>query len=123
MGESQHLWSKGLGRIQRVILALIEAEPEGAWPYEELCRLVYPGVIIPTRSQLSAIGRALKPLPGTWGPGYGDGNGSGRHRRWLYDEGSLESTRKAHLSWHKDNFEPGGAFFNLVERTKRTRTS
>ena len=61
------LMSKGPGRVQKAILALIEAEPDGAWPYEELCARLYGGWGF-TRSQKCAIGRALATikLPGTW---------------------------------------------------------
>jgi hypothetical protein len=49
--------SKGPGTVQRAIAALIEAEPSGAWAYEELSGLIYGTTV--TRAQKSAIGRAL----------------------------------------------------------------
>jgi hypothetical protein len=63
--------SRGLGRVQREILALTKVQP-GPWTVEELCRLVYkfqPGLNLPTkRAQRVAVGRALKSmvLPGKW---------------------------------------------------------
>ena len=50
------LMSKGLGKVQREITALIEAEPDGAWSYEERGRLIYGSA---GRPQKSAVGRAL----------------------------------------------------------------
>ena len=111
--------SKGLGRVQGAILALIAAEPDGAWSFEELCRLIYlePGPV--TRAQLGAVGRALKhmTLPGTWttGGGWGD------RRSWLYDECSLASVRKTRSYWNESNFEPAGPVFKEVEEAKRWR--
>jgi hypothetical protein len=112
--------SKGPGRVQRAILAQIAAEPDGAWPFERLCRLVYDDRKHwkPTRAQLGAVGRALKriTLPGTWTTGsfFGD------RRSWLYDECSLASVRKMHIA-HEDHFKPGGMYFEKVEKAKRFR--
>jgi hypothetical protein len=59
--------SKGPGRIQRAILALINAKPDEAFTVEDLCRRIYPGGVKPTRAQLGAVTRALTmPLPGKW---------------------------------------------------------
>jgi hypothetical protein len=111
--------SKGPGRVQRAISALIAAEPDGAWSYEELCGLIYPEARPVTRAQLGAVGRALKrmTLPGTWmtGGGWGD------RRSWLYDECSLASVRKTRSYWNESNFEPGGSVFKEVEEAKRWR--
>ena len=64
--------SKGPGKVQRAILALVGAEPDGAWPFEELCRLIYPPPPLkPTRAQRVAVARAIKTLPGTWTKDYG----------------------------------------------------
>ena len=59
--------SKGPGKTQRALAALIEANPGGAWPFEDLAERIY-GTALFTRAQKSAIGRALKTmrLPGTW---------------------------------------------------------
>ncbi len=83
--------SKGPGRVQQAILAMIEAQPDGAWTFEDLCRLIYDDWK-PTRAQLGAVGRAIRrmTLPGTWtiGGTWGD------RRSWLYDKRSLASARK-----------------------------
>ena len=59
--------SKGFGKIQRSIGALIRAEPDGAWAYEHLAERIY-GTALFTRAQKNAIGRALARmrLPGSW---------------------------------------------------------
>jgi hypothetical protein len=61
--------SKGPGRVQRAILGLIEAEPDGAWTIADLCRDAYPGANQIERKHrvavLSAL-RRLPALPGTW---------------------------------------------------------
>ena len=58
--------SKGFGKIQRSIAALIRAEPDGAWAYEHLTERIY-GTDRFTRAQKNAVGRALAhmQLPGT----------------------------------------------------------
>jgi hypothetical protein len=54
--------------VQRVILALIEADPHGAWTTEQLCRAVYPNARCGKKERVAVL-RALKrmALPGTWG--------------------------------------------------------
>ena len=92
--------SKGPGKVQREIAALIEAEPDGAWSYEELARLIYGQDGRPLlfgsrlRARKVAVGRALSTmqLPGTWvvvqAVFFHD------RRFWLYDPCRLESWRK-----------------------------
>jgi hypothetical protein len=85
--------SRGLGRTQRAILALIAAEP-GPWTVEELCRLVYksqPGWNLP-RAQVVSVARALKTmrLPGKWK----FGRVGWERRQWLYDGGNLASVQR-----------------------------
>jgi hypothetical protein len=62
--------SRGAGRIQRAILALIEAEPDGAWSTPRLCAVVYPDVHFPTKKHRVAVNRALRQmqlqLPQPW---------------------------------------------------------
>ncbi|SRR5208283_761454 len=96
--------SKGPGKLQREIAALIAAEPDGAWAYEDLAALIY-GAAGWTRAQKSAIGRALAAmkLPGTWTIGDSD------RRRWLYDECNLASFRKTRRGHHESHFQPGGS--------------
>ena len=57
-GEAKPLMSKGFGKVQRMIAALIRAEPDGAWAYEHLAERIY-GTDRFTRAQKNAIGRAL----------------------------------------------------------------
>ena len=34
--------SRGRGRVQRAILDLIAANPDGAWSTDDLCEIIYP---------------------------------------------------------------------------------
>jgi hypothetical protein len=85
--------SKGPGKTQRALAALIEANPGGAWPFEDLAERIY-GTALFTRAQKSAIGRALKTmrLPGTWAIWQASFNND--RRFWLFDPCRLESWRK-----------------------------
>jgi hypothetical protein len=64
--------SKGPGRVQRTIIALIEAEPDGAWTVEDLCRAAYPQTETVAKTRRQAVLRAwrtmpaTRSLPGTW---------------------------------------------------------
>ena len=51
--------SKGFGKIQQSIAALIRAEPDGAWAYEHLAERIY-GTDRFTRAQKNAIGRSAR---------------------------------------------------------------
>jgi hypothetical protein len=107
---------KGPGRRQRTIAALIEANPDGAWAYEDLCAVIY-GKLPFTRAQKSGVGRALKSmrLPGTWTTG----RFSGDRRWWLHDPCNLASVRKAVPSWvNPAHFQPGGIYFDGVEKAQ-----
>jgi hypothetical protein len=79
--------SRGLGKTQRTILALVAAHPDEAWNLTELCGLIYPSNMEPTRAQTNAVSRALRmTLPGRWTFGYFGGRG-----RWLFDAGNLDA--------------------------------
>jgi hypothetical protein len=111
--------SKGPGKVQREIAALIEAEPYGAWPYEELAALVYGGSGF-TLAQKSAIGRALKAmrLPGTWT--VMQASFCNDRRFWLFDPCRLDSWRKiAGPICDPANFQPGGVYFSWWEEAQR----
>jgi hypothetical protein len=110
--------SKGPGKTQRAIAALIEANPGGAWPFEDLAKRIY-GTALFTRAQKSAIGRALKTmrLPGTWA--VWQASFQNDRRFWLFDPCSLESWRKIAADWHPSHFQPGGGIFNWWEEAKR----
>jgi hypothetical protein len=85
--------SRGLGRVQREILALIaQAKPSGGWQIEELCQRIYGGPE-PTRAQKNAVVRALKrmPLPGSWRTAR-----VWRRGQWLYDRNALAADQ-----WHR----------------------
>jgi hypothetical protein len=60
--------SKGPGRAQRAILALIAGNPDGAWTTDELCREVYAGINRVEKKHRVAVLRALRTmtLPGMW---------------------------------------------------------
>ena len=111
--------SKGFGKIQRSISALIRAEPDGAWAYEHLAERIY-GTAFFTRAQKNAIGRALARmrLPGSWtvmqAVRFND------RRFWLYDPCRLEAWRKI-ASPHCDpsHWRPGGTYFGWCEEAKR----
>jgi hypothetical protein len=87
--------SKGPGTVQRGIATLIEAEPSGAWAYEELSALIYGTTV--TRAQRSAIGRALAAmqLPGTWR--VRQATFVNDLRFWLFDPCRLEA-----FSWFEE---------------------
>jgi hypothetical protein len=59
--------SRGLGWTQRAVLALIEEEPDGAWPSDELCALLYHRNQTEKKHRVAVL-RALQRmrLPGTW---------------------------------------------------------
>ena len=111
--------SKGSGKIQRTIAALIKAEPDGAWAYEHLVERIY-GTARFTRAQKNAIGRALAAmrLPGTWAVRQASFNND--RRFWLFDPCRLDSWRKvAGPRWDPAHSQPGGAIFKWTEEAKR----
>ena len=111
--------SKGFGKIQRAIAALIKAQPDGAWAYEHLAERIY-GTAPFNRAQKNAIGRALANmrLPGTWVVQQASFNND--RRFWLFDPCRLEAWRKiAGLRCHPANFQPGGVYFGWWEDAKR----
>jgi hypothetical protein len=59
--------SKGPGHIARLILSLIETEPDGAWLVSDICKLAY-GVERVEKKHRVAVARTLRTmkLPGTW---------------------------------------------------------
>ena len=73
---------RGAGKVQRSILALIEARPDEAFVVIDVAESIY-ACAKPTRAQIDAVSRALKTmrLPGEWRSGYVQG---GDRRRWLY---------------------------------------
>ena len=65
--EETHM-SRGLGRVQREVLAILDEDEDGAWTVGDLCRRVYPGINRPEKSHRVAVARALRKmrLPGGW---------------------------------------------------------
>jgi hypothetical protein len=111
--------SKGFGKIQRAIAAMIKAQPDGAWAYEHLAERIY-GTALFTRAQKNAIGRALANmrLPGTWGVWQASFNKD--RRFWLFDPCRLEAWRKiAGPPCDPAHFQPAGVYFNWTEEAKR----
>ena len=92
--------SEGPGHIQRAILELILAEPNGAWQTSEICHRVYgwcgleysPFFSV-LKGERAAVSRALRTmkLPGTWEV-YGSRTRSGEF--WLCDPCNDESMMK-----------------------------
>jgi hypothetical protein len=110
--------SKGFGKIQRSIAALIRAEPDGAWAYEHLTERIY-GTSRFTRAQKNAVGRALAHmrLPGTWE--VWQASFQNDRRFWLFDPCNLESWRKIAADWNPTHFQPGGGIFKWMEEAQR----
>jgi hypothetical protein len=77
--------SRGLGRIQRAILALIDTDVDGARITADICQHVYGAV---EKRHRVAVGRAMRTitLPGLWKVWDHD------KERCLYNAGSVEST-------------------------------
>ena len=107
--------SKGFGKIQRSIAALIRAEPDGAWAYEHLTERIY-GTDRFTRAQKNAIGRALAAmrLPGTWE--VWQASFQNDRRFWLFDPCNLESWRKIATGWDPAHFSRAAAFLARGKR-------
>ena len=110
--------SKGFGKVQRSIAALIRAEPDGAWAYEHLTERIY-GTNRFTRAQKNAIGRALAAmrLPGTWE--VWQASFQNDRRFWLFDPCNLESWRKIAAGWDPAHFQPGCVIFGRYKEAQR----
>ena len=110
--------SKGFGKIQRAIAALINAQPDGAWAYEHLAERIY-GTTLFTRAQKNAIGRALANACASPEQVMGRvaSQPSSKDRRfWLFDPCRLEAWRKiAGPRCDPAHFQPRGVYFNWTE--------
>jgi hypothetical protein len=125
---------RGLGKVQRSILALLEARPGEAFTVCDVAEAIYPGCAKPRtdlepapgmggrfprakppRPQIDAIARALKTmrLPGGWRTGYVQGGGG---RRWLYRNVDSIARRMRRLEWFEVQVEPA-AQPDLVQAT------
>jgi hypothetical protein len=60
--------SRGPGRIQQVVLALIEDDADGAWSTSDICGHAFRGANRVEKKHRVAVSRALRtmPLPETW---------------------------------------------------------
>jgi hypothetical protein len=61
--------SRGPGHVQQVIREMIEAEPNGAWTTDEICRRVYAGASIIEKKHRVSVLRSLRQIKteiGTW---------------------------------------------------------
>ena len=54
--------SKGPGKVQRVILDLMAAEPDGAWTVEDLCERVYLGINRVEKKNRVVVLRAVRKI-------------------------------------------------------------
>jgi hypothetical protein len=87
--------SRGLGRIERAILAVIEREAEEGWGglmlcAEELAQDIYGPPAFPTRAQVVSVLRAMHSLTRKF-PQYALAGGKGREPLWLYDRSDPRS--------------------------------
>jgi hypothetical protein len=83
--------SRGPGRIQQVILSLIESDEDGAWTVGEICGRVYRGINRIEKKHRVAVSRALRKMviPESWAVIRLERQGS---EYLLYNRLSLEST-------------------------------
>ena len=84
--------SRGLGRIQQAIVAMIEAEPRSAWTTTQLCERIYGASV--ERWHRVAVARALNrmKLPPLWCLSRTGKSGA---EHCLYNAGDVESTLRA----------------------------
>jgi hypothetical protein len=122
--------SRGMGRVQRAILSLIETDVDGVWLTADICRHVY-GVVSPAKKSVRrvktkvgklpviekrhrvAVARAIRTmtLPGLWRTKWVWKPGN---ELYLYNAGSIEST--LHARWLRDGRPPAGWATRDVER-------
>jgi hypothetical protein len=102
---------KGLGYLQRTILAMIEKEPEGAWSIEDLAKATYG--VAPSKKHRVALLRSIKTmkLPGGFGLEHNfrhrwmaylcdpcsDASMIAAHKLMLRDEGGCAQYQTKHL--------------------------
>ena len=129
--------SRGLGRVQRAILDLIAANPDGAWSTDELCEIIYPapkgverlvderGNVTPgpSKAERVAILRAARrvKLPGTWEMRWGKNGWGDPWRLWLCDPCNLAGMKLVRRGYGPKHFEPGGLVYEEVEKARRWR--
>jgi hypothetical protein len=114
--------SRGPGRIQQSVVAMIEADPQGAWTTTELCEYIYQSGV--ERWQRVAVARALRDmqLPPLWCVRRIGKQGA---EQCLYNAGDVESTLRAAFAGdaaggYTWNFEAWKARYpHLIERARK----
>jgi hypothetical protein len=104
--------SRGPGRIQRAILALIESDAHGAWLVSDICKREYAETGRVEKKHQVAVNRALSnmALPEPWEVRY---SGSRGNMRVLYNTRDAESRARAEwLTRHDSGWE------EFIERRK-----
>ncbi len=86
--------SRGSGRTQRAIRALIASDEHGAWLVSDICKHVYPELGVVKKKHQVAVNRALScmALPESWEARYSATRGS---MRVLYSTRDPESAARA----------------------------
>ena len=106
--------SRGPGRIQRAILALIESDVHGAWLVSDICKQEYAETGHVEKKHQVAVNRALSnmPLPDPWEVRY---SGSRGNMRVLFNTQDAESRARAEwLTKHDCSWE------EFVERHRQS---
>ena len=143
---------KGPGHIARTILAMIDADPDGAWLISDICAQVYPGetfvsdqFVTVEKKHRVAVARALRTmkLPGTWTIRWvktevclcdpcnltslvrRDWLGDVRHghRRWGHRLESIQSFRERRKHWYEPSDIKSSTFAEHERATKYRDTS
>jgi hypothetical protein len=91
--------SHGPGHVQRAILALIEADPNGAWATGALCAHVYGVERVEKRHRVAvirALRRMMRTLPAGWCVSR---QGGPPHEHCLFNQHSVEGHLRAVWLW------------------------
>jgi hypothetical protein len=118
--------SRGLGHVQRGILALIESNPDSAWSMPELCRHLYPAfypaAVIEKRHRV-AVGRAIRnmELPPLWEWRRASKAGS---EIYLTNTGSFESTLRGNWlkrrhRWQNKDFDNWKRYQGHIDHARK----